>query len=246
MENTSPYSHPDELHATSTSNGTEDIQENIEFQIDSDPQVVKALETLRLWRANPDHRSESELVSDVNKARRTAEDKLIGRGKQKEELLQLQTRKHTLETILESINGNEGEDEILQKLGFLDVNGKFTFPDKLFSPLAKELYDKYLELVILWKNANDNSALIGVDVPEMKYLDKARVMAHDQAAQQIYEEMDGTIEFLKVRGLIAKMRDNVVPNAGESQSTALAAKKALEKASMDVYTREEELKNAAA
>lgn len=246
MENNTSRKLPERTDENKVVVDTESLIDDIESQIDNDPAVVEALRTLQTWRMNPDGRTEEELVNNVKQAREAAENRLVGSEKYKLELTQLQIRKHALDSILQSINGSEDENELLQKLGFLNNEGKFTFPEKLFSPRAKELYDDYLELVVLWVRASENSALLGTDVAEMRYLDRARVLAHNQATQQIYEEMGGALEFAQVRRLIAKMRDMVVPNAGESKTTALAAKQALEKAAEDVYKREEELKKAAA
>lgn len=241
---------PNEIHTTDTTPPLEQQvsqeDEDIELQVDNDPDVVQALQDLENWRKNPDNRSELDLVADVRKAREAAKERLTGTDNNRKELLDIQAKRKLLDTILNTINGEEDDSEILQKLGFVDENGKFSFPEKIFSQRAKELYDKYLELIVIWQRANEQSALLGVDVDEMKYLDKARTMAHDQATQQICDEMNGALGFQQVRRLIAKMRDNLVPNAGESQSTALAARKALEKAAQDVYAREAELKKEAA
>lgn len=237
-----PSNNTDESNKNSMNAGTELNEEELQAKIDTDPEVVSAFEALEAWRKYPNSRyKEKDLVKQINEARRNAEVKLGKNKKLQEELEEIKERRINIEKIISSIDDGDDENELLGKLGFLNEEGKFTFPKKYFSPLAKELYDRYIKIVDQWIQSFEVANALKKDTDEIQYLESARKSAHDQVTQQICEELHGKLDFYKVRKLVQKMRDETIPNAGESQTTAVAANEALMETAKEILAREEEL-----
>lgn len=135
------------------------------------------------------------------------------------------------------------EEEFLTIIGVL-ANGRFSFPQDLASRDTIKLWRHYLQNVSDWSVAvgavhGHNDAFTNT---ELAALDKIRTRYHDDVSQALVNDLAGIVSFDEARRMVAKMRDEAIPNSGELSFAK--AQKAKERVLDKLYT-EQESENAA-
>lgn len=130
------------------------------------------------------------------------------------------SRKNVQERMIEI--GGDDDSVLLEKLGIVtvDENGeqKFHYPRELFDPKVNEKMDLYLGIVDKHMGTVDAAERGEKPQYEAVELDHMRRSAHDaisrDIARIIFPEA-GKESFDQARRLVAKWRDNTIPNSGE-------------------------------
>ena len=231
----SPLQPEDANIAAKDSSGSELSEAEVDALIDQLPEVKQAVADINGIRKAGDRAAERRKVEDISALRAQARSNLFAHNLSH---TGDEEKRMQLENLANSVSSDMSGQEIMHRLGMLDADGRYVFPQHLYSDRTRQWFDDYMALVGRWEQAKNLSLADGVEASELQYLDRARRIAHDRAAETLVEDTDGTISFLDARELIDKFRERRMPGTGEMRIHPQAALKALQKAADRVYQHE--------
>ncbi len=132
-------------------------------------------------------------------------------------------RQQRIQELWATVEPEDSEEEVLTKMGVLDEDGRFTYPQQLLSEHTNELWRNYLVAVKNHIIATERAKLDHTaDNSQLKALDGIRVKRHDEFAKALRSELGmekNEDNFEWARRLAVKMRESLVPNTGELGAT---------------------------
>jgi hypothetical protein len=231
-------SQPEE-HTESTADPIDKILENIdpskitpdmlEDLIDQHPDARVLMEGLRQVRQSALQAKTTELeLTEKSKAARSAIGQQImerlGIGTESEESQvdrEENERQAKLKAIRESLTGEESEEELLGKFGFLNAEGQLS-GESISSPLFKSdtrgAFSTYLRYVAQFEAFASAEQVTGVGIRNTQQASNLRGEAHNAVANLVARDIG--LDFGSARRFVAKMRDTVVPGTGERTNYA--------------------------
>lgn len=217
-----------------------DLELWVDSQLDVDPETQELRKKLTEARTHRNTAKEQEIVGSI----RAIKSQLLAEGSKKFGIrLEADDTKDRAERkeILKKAIGNPdlSEQEVLTQLGMIDEEGKFTFPDKMFSQNTNTLWRRYIDWVRSQSKYFDmmrNGEAIPITRSELEAIEISRTKNHDELTRAVMTDLgveDNEANFTYFRRLLAKMRDNAIPNMGEIKGTASKAYEWYEKLSKD-------------
>jgi len=210
----------------------EELEEWADAQLDSDDEIVALRSELKTVRSKSSNSPrEAEIVDTIKslRNRKLAEGSALF-GIALEGVESNEETEQRKAFLADAVKDPElPEQDILVKLGMIDDEGKFQFPAKMFSKSTGQLWRKYIDFVRSQQKyfdmiKSDRNSSIPKD--DLEAIELSRTSSHNELTRSVMRDLgveDNEENFKFYRRLVAKMRDNAVPNTGEIKGTASKA-----------------------
>ncbi len=230
-------SNPEAVHAISGPELVTDLNaELVDAKVDAvmqiNPEAEQLLDQIRVSRGKPEEKNLVLKMKQLREYTREDVEKELGifRSPENEKAQLEEQHRENMQEMLKSIDGSESENILLAKMGMLNADGQFEFPEQIFSPDTNKKWHEYLRTVKKGTAAINLANQLHITSADVAKIDLLRVKAHDEVTEAVRQEMGETLSFEDARRLLAKMREMSIPNSGELKTTASAAWELVEKA----------------
>lgn len=224
----------DTIKHLSTSGSADELNayiEEVAFEgVTSDEEFSSNINVLKSARERGDTKAEESIRDRQNEILNTYKQAVMSLsgledGAGRDELAL--ARDKTGAIIAEHLESGESQDELLQKLGILEVNeqGKeiFMYPEELFPEKTNEKWAVYLQKVKDHLKAERGAMSGTMSSHELGDADKIRRLAHNAVTRDVHTILgfdklpESEWDFAKTRNLLAKMRDHKFPTVDTAE-----------------------------